>query len=200
MLNKLLRRESWARERLQRHTGKTVRFALAGWTANLAVQSDGSVQVSDPAIVPDVTLSVSSGKLADLPKAFRDGDPDQIAALMHIQGDAGLAQTVSELARNLRWDVEDELARIVGDVPAVRIMQGLNAAGGSARRSARRLGENISEYLVDEAEQVLGRNAFDEWSGKLHAAQEQVQRLELRIAGLEAGGRSTDGQGRASTC
>ena len=55
----LLKREDWARERLVRHAGKTVRFALGGFSLGLTIGSDGLAELSDPAVVPDVTLTVS---------------------------------------------------------------------------------------------------------------------------------------------
>lgn len=186
MLNALLRKEAWARDRLQQHVGKTVGFALGPWAARFAIQADGCVQVSDPAVVPDVTLSVSSDKLARLPSALQARDPQQVVALMHIQGDAGLAQAVSDLAAGLRWDVEDDLSRLVGDMAAVRIIKGFKAASGSTRRSALRLGQNVSEYLSEESGQILGRPVFDDWSAQLQAARQSLQRLEQRMADLEA--------------
>src|SRR5690606_25300557 len=122
LLNSLLRREDWAKERLARHGGKSVRFVAAPWHIGLAIGADGLVEASDAAIVPDVTLTLPSDKLSQLPAILRRGDTDEITALLHIQGDAGLAQVVSELARGLRWDAEDDLARLVGDVAAVRLM------------------------------------------------------------------------------
>jgi len=37
---------------------------------------------------------------------------------MDIRGDAALAGEVSWLAENVRWDIEDDLARVIGDGPA----------------------------------------------------------------------------------
>src|SRR5690606_5776966 len=142
LLNSLLRREDWARERLARHAGKSVRFVAEPWRVGLAIQSDGQVQACDPVIVPDVTLTLPSEKLAQVPAILRAGDTDEIAALLHIQGDAGLAQVVSELARGLRWDVEDDLARWVGDVAAVRMVAAVRGLSTAARRSATRLAGN----------------------------------------------------------
>jgi len=194
LLNRLLRREGWARERLARHAGKTVRFTAGNRTVGLAIQSDGCVQASDPAVLPDVTLTVPAEKLAGLPGALRSADADALTALLHIHGDAGLAQVVSELARGLRWDIEDDLARVVGDVAALRIVRGGKALARGAQRSADRLAGNLSEYLSQESQQVLGRPAFEDWRDRLQATQQRLQRLEGRVARLES--RAIAGAGR----
>ena len=185
LLNSLLRREDWARERLARHGGKSVRFVAAPWQLGLSMTAEGFLEVSDDAIVPDVTLTLPSDKLPQLPAILRRGDTDEITALLHIQGDAGLAQVVAELAKGLRWDIEDELAQRVGDVAAVRLMGMARGVARGAERSATRLSENVVEYLADESGQVLGRRPYEDWRQRLHDMQHALQRVEQRIERLE---------------
>lgn len=187
LLNSLLRREDWAKERLARHAGKSVQFVAAPWKIGLAIQADGLVEVSNQAIVPDVTLTLPSEKLSRLPAILRKGDTDEITALLHIQGDAALAQAVSELARGLRWDIEDDLARVVGDVAALRLVGAAKGVSRGVRQSASRLAENTSEYLVEESRQVLGRPAFDDWRDRLHTLHHRLEQLEGRVERIKRG-------------
>src|SRR5690606_705294 len=91
------------------------------------------------------------------------------------------------LARGLRWDAEDDLARLVGDVAAVRLVGAARSLARGAGRSATRLGENMGEYLVEESRQVLGRHAFEDWRARLDDMRQGLQRLEQRIDRLERG-------------
>ncbi|MGN6580150.1 MAG: ubiquinone biosynthesis accessory factor UbiJ [Bordetella sp.] len=154
-LNALLGREPWAAERLARHAGKTVRFVWGRQRLSLTVDSDGKVAPADEAIVPDVTLTLLSDKfsLTGLPAG---GMPD-FAEATHISGDAGLAQVVGELARDLRWDPEDDLARVVGDIPALRLMSGARAAVSGVRDAGGRLALNVAEYLTEETPTLAGK-------------------------------------------
>lgn len=185
VLNQLLRREEWARERLSRHAGKSVRFVVGATTVTLTLKSSGYTQPCDDAIVPDVTLTISANKLGDLPRVLRSNDQDEIAALLHVEGDAALAQVVSGLARELRWDIENDLSRLVGDVAAVRLVKGVRSLAGAARQSKDRLAGNITEYLSEESGLILARPAYDEWRSDLHAAQARLASLEQRVAQLE---------------
>src|SRR3546814_3047103 len=97
VLNKLLQREDWARDRLSRHSGKTVRFALGGFKTGFTLRAGGLVDACDPAIVPDVVLTIPADKLTELPSLLRSRDPAALTALMRVEGDAGLAQVVSDL-------------------------------------------------------------------------------------------------------
>jgi ubiquinone biosynthesis protein UbiJ len=181
LLNRLLAREPWAQERLSRHAGKTVRFVAGRWTVGLALQASGNVAVSDPAIVPDVTLTIPANKLADLPEVLRAGDSAAIAELMHVQGDAGLAHAVSDLAGTLRWDIEDDLARLVGDVAALRLLRAAKSAAAGAQTGAQRLAGNMGEYLSEESRLILGRPAYDEWRARLDASYKRLDALEQRV-------------------
>ncbi len=184
MLNTLLQREDWARDRLSRHAGKTARFIVGSIKTSLTVRAGGLVQSSDPAIVPDVTLTIPAGKMAQLPAVLRAGDPSLLTELLHIEGDAGLAHLVSDLARDLRWDVEDDLSRVLGDVAARRLLQtGRNIAAG-VQSSAERLAGNISEFLVHESGMMASRPAFEDNTALLRAMSTRLDQLDARVARL----------------
>ncbi|MYN12954.1 hypothetical protein GSY71_07320 [Pusillimonas sp. TS35] len=184
-LNALLRREDWARERLARHAGKSVRFLAGPVKVNLSVQAQGLVGPCDPAVVPDVILTVPASQFVNLPGVLRSRDPATIADLMHIEGDAGLAHVVSDLARDLRWDPEEDLARVVGDVVASRVASGVRGAAAGLRGAAERLAGNTVEYLTEESGLMAARPAFEDWSGGVAQLATRLDALEARISSHE---------------
>lgn len=183
-LNALLGREAWARERLARHAGKTVRFAWGGQGLSLTISSDGRVDPADPAIVPDVTLTLQSGRL-DPFRLLGGGRPDP-AEFTHISGDAALAQVVGDLARELRWDPEDELARVVGDIPAARLSAGARALADGARAAGERLAANMAEYLSEESGVLAGKPLLAQHRLDLDALRAQMDALERGMGALRA--------------
>lgn len=193
VLNKLLQREDWARDRLSRHAGKTVRFAIGGFKTGFALQASGFVQACDPAVIPDVTLTIPADKLSGLPSLLRSRSPDALAEIMHIEGDAGLARVVSDLARDLRWDVEDDLSRLVGDMAALRLLRAGKAVAQGLQQTAGRLAGNVGEFLSEESGLMATRPAFDDWAVGLRAMRERLDGLEARVAAL--GTRGTLGKG-----
>jgi ubiquinone biosynthesis protein UbiJ len=180
-INSLLQREPWARDRLSRHAGKSVRLALGQVKINASIQADGLLQTCDAAIVPDVTLTIPTSNWMQLPAALRSRDPASIAALMQIQGDAGLAHVISDLARDLRWDVEDQLGDLVGDVAAVRILSIGKTVIAGARGTAQRLSENMAEYLAHESGMLLDRTSYQIWVDDIDSALQRLDRLEQNV-------------------
>jgi ubiquinone biosynthesis protein UbiJ len=191
-LNALLTREAWARERLSRHAGKTARFASGGQSLSLTIGADGRVEPAGAATAPDVTLTLRGGKL-DPFTLFSKGMPGFTGAA-HIAGDAALAQTVSDLARDLRWEPQEDLARIVGDIPAQRLTAGMRAFISGARQAAGRLAGNFAEYLSEEDPVLTGQPALRRQrqdiaglQASLDALEQGAARLRARLARLEQG-------------
>ncbi|MBP6020408.1 MAG: SCP2 sterol-binding domain-containing protein [Burkholderiaceae bacterium] len=185
-LNTLLRREDWARHRLTPHSGKTVRFVVGGLVVGLSIQSDGLVQVADAAIVPDVTLTMPVSKLGKLPGVLQAREPALIAALLHIEGDAGLASVVSDLAKDLRWDMAHDLAQVVGDIPATRLIGVGKSMLDAARTATRRLGGNVAEYLGEESGMMASQPAFQVWQHSVQSLQQRLDALEARVTALSS--------------
>jgi len=187
-INALLRREPWAREQLAVHAGKSLRLSAGrAWVVQATVASDGSLQSCTTVIRPDVVLSIPPERLRELPAAWRDQGLAGVTGLAQVQGDAGMAHLVSDLARTLRWDVEDDLARLLGDILAVRLTQGVRTLAGGLRQTARRAQGNLAEYLGEESGFGVRGTDFRIWSGELRALEARLDRLDARLSGLERG-------------
>ena len=184
-LNRLLGREAWAAQRLSRHSGKTVRLALGQTFVSLTIANNGQMQVADTSIVPDVTLTLPAGRLGQIFDVLRHKDPEQLVEAMQIQGDAGLANVVADLARNLRWDAESDLARVVGDIPAARLVSGGRAIAQGLKQAGEHFAGNLSEYLTEEEPLVAGRYGFAALQADYSALLRRLDQLDQRMTRLE---------------
>jgi len=181
-VNHVLARESWARERLSPYAGKTACFVLAPFSLYLMVLPDGLIGAIDENQASfDVTLSVPP----DAVPAFMQGGQAAVMKHVRIEGDAEFATTIAKLAEHLRWEPEEDLARVIGDGPAHRIGSTVRLAGEQARRSGRNLLESVAEYLLDEQPQLVRRSALDTFNAELSIARDALARVEKRIERLE---------------
>ena len=126
VLNRMLSREVWARERLAPFAGRIARFEALPFSITLKATEDGLLAEAGSG-PPVVTVGLS---LASLPLAF--GDPQAALRNISLQGDADFAQSLGDVLQNLRPEPEDDLSRFVGDVAARRIvgLLKLSAGGG----------------------------------------------------------------------
>lgn len=180
-INHLLAREQWARDRLAPFSGRRVRFRLAP-LPDLVLQIDDSGHVETRAAGEfDVTLTIPP---AALPRILAQDEP--ALREVRIEGDVELAGAVLFLFRNLRWDIEEDLSRVVGDVAAHRIAGAARDFSAWRRQAGERFGQNVAEYLKDEAEMLLHPHELDTFGREVDALRDAVERLEKRIDRLVA--------------
>jgi ubiquinone biosynthesis protein UbiJ len=182
-VNHLLARESWARERLVPYAGKTARLSCPPVVLILLVQPDGYLAAVDETQTHqfDVTVSVPSEALP----AFVQGGQAAVMKHVKIEGDAEFATAIAKLAEHLRWEPEEDLARLIGDGPAWRVTTVARSVGEHARRTGRNLLDSVAEYLLDENPQLVRRAALDEFNAELARARDALARVEKRLERLE---------------
>jgi ubiquinone biosynthesis protein UbiJ len=178
-LNHLLAAEPWARERLAPFAGETIELRGPPFPAlRFVILPGGTLEAGggEPALsvtlTPEALLSLGRG-------------PEHFARSLEVDGNPRLASEVIALARHLRWDVEEDLSRLFGDVAAHRIAE----AGRSLARwhvdAARRLVESLADYAVDEKRMLMTRDEVDEFAGAVARLRDALERLEKRIERLE---------------
>ena len=107
-----------------------------------------------------------------------------MAEATHISGDAALAQVVADLSKQLRWDPEDALARVVGDIAALRLVGG-RAGWRAARCRPASARPRMSEYLAEESGLLLGRPALAQWRLDLAELDARAEALARSAAVLQ---------------
>lgn len=183
-VNHLLAHESWARGRLAPYAGKTARLIFATLAVTLVVQPDGYLSAAQEheARLADVSISVPAEAIA----AFLQGGQSAVMRHVKIEGDAEFATLIGKLAEHLRWEPEEDLAKLIGDAPAYRLAAFARGAGAQAVRAGRNLRDSVAEYLLDENPQLVRRAALNALQGELAQARDALARVEKRIERLEA--------------
>ena len=178
-LNHLLAQESWARAMLIPHAGKVACFDLGVVSVALLVAADGLVQAPESPSAVAVTIRL---RPADLPLILQDRE--RAFSYVSIEGDAEFANTISQLSRSLRWEVADDLGKIVGDIAAQRIVGGVSAIATTLRSTQRKLLENVAEYFLEEQPVLVRPQAVSDLSAEVTRMRDDVERLAKRIGRL----------------
>lgn len=178
VLNHLLARQPVLRDKLSAHAGKCARIDAGVVQLDMGVSADGLLQAGDAA--PGVTIRIAP---ADLPLML--ANRDRAFSYVTISGDADFARTISEIANGLHWEAEEDLAPLLGDVAAVRVVRAARDASATAQTGARKLVENLTEYLLEENPMLLYRRAGDDFAADVATLRDDVERLAKRIALLE---------------
>jgi len=129
-LNHVLQQEPEAQQRLVRQQGRVVRFQWRFVTMELVATPAGLLDLAPPDSLPELTLSVTDDNPFEIARATLRGDKPSV----QIVGDVQLAAEVNWLVDHVRWDVEDDLARVIGDVPAHAIGNAVRRVVGALRQ------------------------------------------------------------------
>ena len=110
--------------------------------------------------------------------------PDYFARSLEVEGDERLAAEVMTLARHLRWDFEEDLARLFGDLAAHRLANAARAFVDWQQDAAKRLAESFADYAVEEKRFLIARPEMEDFAAEVAGLRDAVERLEKRIERL----------------
>ena len=145
-LNHLLGAEPAAMQRLQKHAGRSVQLELQGWPGVLPPLPPTTFRVSaagllewtagDSLETPDLRVGIDASNPALAAMQALTGERPRV----EVSGDAALAADLNWLFDNLRWDVQDDLERIVGAAPARELARVAGGVAAGLRQAAQALG------------------------------------------------------------
>ena len=121
LLNRNIAGSSAARGLCKRLQGKVLTVRLNGLPVGISFQCDGERMKLDTTAAEAASATLTGTQLALLQLAGAQPEAALRTGTVHIEGDAEVAQTFSELLKHARPDLEEELSRVIGDVAAHQV-------------------------------------------------------------------------------
>lgn len=178
-LNHLLAAAPWARAKLAPFAGKRARLVLGPLPLAFRIAPDGtfeSLGTGEPAV--EIVLPATA------PLALFEGREAMMRSA-RVSGAADFAEALGFVLRNLDWDAEEDLSRLVGDIVAHRIVRSAGDFAAAQAEAARRLAENVGEYLRYEQPAGIDKAALAAFAEEVDASRRAADDLERRLAALE---------------
>ncbi len=179
-INHLLKQEPWAREKLLPYAGKTLKLVVSPFDLSLSVTEEGYAELAKPEAEHAVRIELP---LSALPQIVMQGRPAAMRQ-MKLEGDADFAHTVSFLVENLRWEVEEDLSKVVGDALAHRMTTDARSFVTQAKAAQEKLAANIAEYWLEENPQLVRPRSVNSFAEQVRTLRDDVARLEKRVERL----------------
>lgn len=159
-------------------------------------------------------LSVESGRVRvrarfeGMPDAVLRGTPlaltrlalaaeparDLAAGGVQLEGDTEVGDAFRRLFAEVEIDWEEELSRLIGDIPAHQVGNWTRALKAWGRRSLSSLRMDLTEYLQEESRALPTRIEVEHFLDQVDTLRSDVDRLEARIRRLEQALRRADDQ------
>jgi ubiquinone biosynthesis protein UbiJ len=179
LLNRLLAAEDWARQRLAPFAGESVELRAAPLPAlRLRILEGGTVAAGGAE--PGLTMTLKPELLVALARG-----EEHAMRSVDVQGNAKLAAEVLVLARHLRWDLEEDLSRLFGDVVAHRLAGAARAFAAWHVDAAQRVTTALVDYATEEKRLLVRRAELETLAEPLAQLRDAIARLDKRLERLE---------------
>lgn len=204
----LLRQNDWARAKLAMFAGRTVWIGVDTPSLRAGVEPHVRARITAEGLLEPIAGEFGPGEPAQVepgrgesthgestqPESadvrmmlrpsfgaamalLRTG-PRGLAPHLRLDGDVMLAAALGEVAEQIRWDVEEDLSRLTGDVLARRIGRGVESARDAFRDLRARIESSTGRHLAGESGQLVGRTQLDSLRSSLDSLEARVSRLE----------------------
>jgi len=175
-LQHLTNQNNWSRPHLQPFAGKVVQFDFTLIKANLLILEDGSLAIAGETAVPEANIYVPPSL------ALRLLANDENAKMqIKIDGDTHLATEISKVLQNMRWDMEEDLSRLTGDIAAHKIGEITRKTLSEAKKQSINLAEMLSEYWQEEQPLLAKKRHVEQFNTQVDAIKSDVARFEKKL-------------------
>ena len=179
VLNHLVTQNQWARGELLPFSGKTVRFNMPPASANLTILEDGGLAIAGESLNADASIHLSPS----LALRLFAKDTDAMSQV-RVEGDTELAKAMAKVLQNMKWDYEEDLSRVIGDIPAKKISAFTKSTAHEAKQQAVNFAEMATEYWQEESPLIAKKRHVEDFVRKVDVLRDDVERFEKRLEKL----------------
>ncbi len=176
-LQHLIKQNSWANAHLMPFAGNSIQFDFVLFKTNLVILENGSLAHGGETAPPQASIYAPPSLMLRI--LAKD---DAAKMQFKITGDTHLATEVSKILQNLRWDIEDDLSHLVGDIAASTMTNAGQKAVQSIQETSTNIAAMLSEYLLEEREIVTKKRHVEQFNADVDTLRADVERFEKRLA------------------
>jgi ubiquinone biosynthesis protein UbiJ len=186
LLNRNLSQSPRARTLCKELKGQRLRVIATGPGWRIEAESLGDSLLLRRDAAGEVHATVEGSPISLLALAGPSAEDVIRRRDVRIGGDAEVAQRYREMLELLRPDVEEELARLIGDSPAHQVLRFARSALAFGERTARTTVRNTAEYFAYESRDLVPRAESEDFFAAVDKLREDLDRLDARLAALES--------------
>ena len=180
LLNHLVNQNDWAREQLQPYSGKTVLFHFPPVRIQLAILEDGGLAAAGEAAIISATVTLPLSAAMRL--LARDPGAETLAT---IDGDTELAMTLSKVLRNMQWEYEEDLSKVIGDVPAHQLAKFGRKVAAEVHKQTLNIADMFAEYWQEERPLIAKKRHVSQFMQEVEELRDEIERMEKRLDKLK---------------
>lgn len=181
LMNHLVDQNAWARDQLKPFAGKTAAFWIPPARLKLTILEDGGLAAAGE--TAEVSAKVTLPPSAALRLLAGDANAEALAT---VDGDTELAAALSRVLRNMSWEYEEDLSKLIGDIPAHQIAGFGRKTIAEIRKQGLNLAEMFAEYWQEEQPLIAKKRHIQQFMHEAERLRDDVERLDKRLDKLTA--------------
>ncbi len=178
-LQHITNQNNWSRPYLAPFAGKVVQFDFSLLRANLVILEDGSLSLAGETTTADAVIHLPPSL------AMRLMAQDESAKMqIKIDGDTHLATELSKILQQMRWDIEEDLSHLMGDIAANKLVAGSQKVAQETKKQTVNFAEMLGEYWQEEKLVIAKKWQVEKFVQEVDSLKSDMARFEKKLKKL----------------
>ena len=174
ILNHLLLQNDWMQSKLIDHKNKILAIEISGLKNIFIVEENGQLRSLNESKTIDCIIKLTINDFINQVVNNKNGK-------ISIEGDMELANQVTQVLKNIKWDIEEDLSKYIGDIPAVHTTKFLKKVFNSSQRNMFNLTSSLIEYWQEESPILAKKRNVEIFNSEVDKIVEDVERIDVRF-------------------
>lgn len=178
IVNHVLSQNDWMKTKLKGFEGKSIAINISNVIVNFIIKDGGQIFLIDNCDKPDSIIEMSFETLISQ-------ITNKKIANISIKGDIELAKEVTDVLKKIKWDFEEDLSQVIGDVPATELTKIGRKILKETKTNLISIGETFKEYWQEENPILAKKRHIEKFLSEVDLIAEDVDRVEAKIEVLQ---------------
>ena len=174
ILDHLLSQNDWMQTKLIDHKDKVVVIEISGLKLILKIDEKGLLHSLYESEEFDCVIKLTVNDFINQLINKKNGN-------ISIKGDLELANQVSQVLKKIEWDVEEDLSKYIGDIPATQATKVLKKIVTNSQKNISNISGALLEYWQEENKILTKKRDVEIFNSEVDKIVEDTERLEAKI-------------------
>ena len=174
LIDHLLSQNDWMQTSLIDHQHKVIAIEISSLKIIFKVNENGLLQSIDESENFDCIIKLTVNDFINQLVNNKNGN-------ISIEGDLELANKVSQVLKKIEWDVEEDLSKYIGDIPAIHSTKIIKKVLTSGKKNIVNIAGAFLEYWQEESQILTKKNDVENFNSEVDKIVEDTERLEAKM-------------------
>jgi ubiquinone biosynthesis protein UbiJ len=177
LTNHLFQQNEWVKKDLSKHKSKSILFNIGPIHYALMINEACIPEYIEYIDSYDAEIKLTISSAIELMRGNKN-------AHIEIKGDIEFATILSNALKNIEWDYEDDLSKIIGDIPAYQVVKLGKKIVQNTKETSFNIADTFKEYWLEEKPLIAKKRLVDQFNKEVDSLRFDVDRLEQKLKKL----------------